>query len=84
KGTPETWTCDVSLAPNPKPETAQLFVKSVYPLRPAHFRKIVYPSCVEKNRAFDLCTKEDYTPTTPGQLCEKDRHAICQGEKYLD
>jgi len=55
------------------------------PLRPAHFRKILYPNCAKKNETYDLCTKEAYiSRPSDSYQCIRDKYPICQNPGWLD
>lgn len=81
----QAWTCEVKVAEDASPvPRAKLLGKAFYPLRPAHFRKIVFPSCTAKNEKYNRCTKEAYIVPQSGYQCATRKYADCQGERFLD
>lgn len=56
---------------------------SVFPLKPAHIRKLIYPNCIEKNKFYDLCTADAYKSRKNVKSCNKDKYQICSSGNYL-
>lgn len=88
---PRKWSCRVTPPPsNALVRTGQELLaqeslrQDLIPLRPAHFRKILYPDCVTKNRVYDICTAEAYLTPPPGHQCLRDTYTICNTPHWLD
>jgi hypothetical protein len=55
-----------------------------YPLRPAHFRKILFSKCIAKNQVYNYCTQESYLVVTQGHQCLKDKLPACNNGEWLN
>jgi hypothetical protein len=80
------WDCRIATdAAGTRIKGSKLITPATYPIRPAHFRKIVYPSCIEKNRRYDTCTREGYLQgQAPGYQCAVHKYKACQNERFLE
>jgi hypothetical protein len=78
------WTCSVvKKTDGPEVPLRSVLNKHIYPLRAAHFRKIIFPSCVSRNEKYDRCTSQNEMKKVPG-TCAKDAFPYCKTDSWLD